>query len=70
MAEKPTQKMSQRERMLAGLLYNAADRELCEARIRAKHLTYLYNTCDPADMEKRAAIMKEIIGEQAEHKCF
>ena len=67
MAEKPTQKMSQRERMLAGLLYNAADRELCEARIRAKHLTYLYNTCDPADMEKRAAIMKEIIGEQAEH---
>ena len=41
MAEKPTQKMSQRERMLAGLLYNAADRELCEARIRAKHLTYL-----------------------------
>ena len=67
MAEKPTQQMTQRERMLAGLLYNAADQELCEARIRAKHLTYLYNTCDPADMEKRAAIMKELIGEQAEH---
>lgn len=47
-------------------MYNAADQELYEARIRAKHLTYLYNTCDPADMEKRAAIMKELIGEQAE----
>ena len=48
MAEKPAQQMTQRERMLAGLLYNAADQELCEARIRAKHLTYLYNTggCD------------------------
>ena len=60
------EQMTQRERMLAGLLYNAADQELYEARIRAKHLTYLYNTCDPADMEKRAAIMKELIGEQAE----
>lgn len=59
--------MTQKERMLAGMVYDASDGELNEARLRAKHLTYRYNQCDPTDMENRAAIMKELIGEQAEH---
>lgn len=58
--------MTQKERMLAGMLYDASDKDLHEARLRAKHLTHLYNTCDPVDMENRAAIMKELIGGQAE----
>lgn len=59
--------MTQKERMLAGLLYDPSDKELKDARRQAKHLTYLYNTCDPTDYERRAALMKELIGEQAEH---
>ena len=38
------EQMTQRERMLAGLLYNAADQELYEARIRAKHLSNVHLT--------------------------
>ena len=59
--------MNQKERMLAGMLYYPADKKLEEERFRAKHLTHLYNICDPIDFEKRASIMKELIGEQAEH---
>lgn len=59
--------MTQKERMLSGMLYYAGDKALSEERFRAKHLTYLYNTCDPTDFEKRGSIMKELIGEQAEH---
>lgn len=58
--------MTQRERMEAGLLYNSANEELFQARIRAKHLTFEFNRCDPADVEKRKEILRELMGEQAD----
>jgi maltose O-acetyltransferase len=53
---------SQRERMLAGELYIAADPELAAEMRHAAKLTQLFNTSDPADPLARVAVLRELVG--------
>lgn len=58
--------MTEREKMLSGLLYWAGDPELCQARDRAKRLTWRYNQLDPTDWDCRTALLKELLGHLGE----
>lgn len=53
--------MTEREKMVAGELYNPEDNELREARIRARELVYTYNMTRPRETERRGAILAELL---------
>ena len=50
------------EKMVRGELYDAADPELVERRLRARRLLQALNASDPADEAGRARILAELIG--------
>jgi len=54
--------MTEREKMLAGELYLAADPELVSARRRVRRLTRLYNATTEEDEEQRAELLRELFG--------
>jgi len=54
--------MSEKDNMLAGLFYNAADPELVQARQRVRRFLWQYNATDPADETGRAELLKQILG--------
>ena len=61
--------MTQRERMLAGKLYDAGDPALVEARLRARQLTHRFNTADPAGPDYAAsqlALLRQLLGRMGE----
>lgn len=53
---------SEREKMLAGELYRAADPELAEARLRARLLTQRYNQTLPNEHDLRADLLRQLFG--------
>jgi maltose O-acetyltransferase len=53
---------SQLERMLAGDLYNADNRELAEAGLKASGLTERFNQSRAHDTEERLRILRELLG--------
>jgi maltose O-acetyltransferase len=55
---------SEKERMLAGVLYRASDSELAAARARAHHLLRRYNRTDEHEREARAALLETLFGER------
>lgn len=57
---------TEKEKMLSGELYNAADAALVSARTNAKHLCRKFNASSPDDTESREQILKELIPVQAE----
>ncbi|PWM71734.1 MAG: acetyltransferase [Bacillota bacterium] len=59
--------MTEREKMLGGMLYNPADKELRAMQRRVRALTEKYNRAEPED---RPAIMREILGGCGEHFYF
>lgn len=52
--------MTEKEKMLAGELYNAADPTLVKDRARAKKLCQEFNTIDVTDYEGRLKILQEL----------
>lgn len=60
--------MTEKEKMLAGMFYNAADEELFDDRIRAKKLCKKFNELNPEAFKEREAILKELF--QTENKCY
>ncbi len=55
--------MTEREKMLAGMLYDATNcKELTQARQECKKLCKEYNDTDPLDEEKKHEIMGKILG--------
>jgi maltose O-acetyltransferase len=54
--------MSERDKMLAGELYDASDPALVEARIAARRLTQRFNALDPADVEARDDLLRRLLG--------
>ena len=54
--------ISEREKMLSGELYNAADPELATARLRARRLWRNYNATDPGDPLVRLSILNDLLG--------
>ncbi len=53
---------SQRERMLAGDLYDATDPELAAERHRARTLLRRFNAADPAEADAAHAILRQLLG--------
>ena len=53
--------MTEKEKMLAGMLYDASDPELVELLVKARKLARRYNLTDEDDVEKKEAILKELL---------
>jgi maltose O-acetyltransferase len=54
--------MTEREKMLAGELYVAADPELVALRRRARRLTRAYNETTEDEPERRVLLLRELLG--------
>lgn len=61
--------MREEERILAGLLFSPADPELRRIKQKTHNLNIDYNQTHEDEMEKRAAILREMLGELGEG-CF
>ncbi len=58
--------MNQKERMLAGLPYKAWMDGLLEERLENKEKIFEYNNLNPANIEERDKLIKEILGKTGE----
>lgn len=54
--------MTEREKMLAGLLYDCGDSELLAQWHKAKDLIKSYNQIDSSNLEEKNAILTELLG--------
>ena len=54
--------MTEKEKMLAGMVYSATDRELLEELNGVKEVIHLYNALSPADNLGRLGILKDLLG--------
>lgn len=59
--------MTEKEKMLAGELYDCADKELIDQWHKAKNLTRDYNQTDSEDLEKKNQILTELLGGRGEN---
>jgi maltose O-acetyltransferase len=57
----------EKDKMLAGELYNASDPVLLEDRSRALRLTYEFNQSHPDDLAKRGQILHSLFGKLGGH---
>src|SRR5262245_20669846 len=57
---------TEREKMLAGELYDPHDAELVAARTRARDLLWEFNATREAEEEKRRRILRELFGSGGE----
>ncbi len=62
------QKKTEKEKMLAGELYDAEDEELVADRERAKKLCQKFNNLATDDYEARTEVLKELF--QIDHECY
>ena len=58
--------MTEREKMVSGRFYKDSDPELVAARLRARQLTHAYNATGPDELDRRQALMKELLGATGE----
>lgn len=54
--------MTEKDKMLAGKVYDATDQELLRELAETRERIYDYNALRPSEMEKMRAILKEILG--------
>ncbi|MEB2783922.1 sugar O-acetyltransferase [Algoriphagus persicinus] len=54
--------MTEKEKMLAGELYQASDPELVSERLKARKLVKTLNDSDPEDSELRVSLVRKIFG--------
>ena len=59
--------MTEREKMLAGLLYDCGDAELLAQWHKAKNLVREYNSVCSEDAEKKEKILQELLGGKGEN---
>ena len=59
--------MTEKEKMLAGELYDCGDPELMKLWIRGKNLMQQYNTLDYSDKAEQLRILDELLGARGEH---
>lgn len=59
--------MSEKEKMIAGEIYNPADAQLYYERIKVKTLCQKYNQLIPSDTENRKKLLREIFGKVCTH---
>lgn len=53
--------MTEKEKMLAGMLYDPSDQELSALLVKARKLARRYNLMDEDETEKRTAVLKELL---------
>ncbi|MFJ8267476.1 maltose acetyltransferase domain-containing protein [Peribacillus asahii] len=58
---------TEKEKMLNGELYHAADPELLQERLNARRFTRLYNQTMETDDNKRTELLKELFGSTGEN---
>jgi len=54
--------MTERQKMLAGQLYDGSDKELVGLRERARQITGAYNSTRPAERDVRRALLNRLLG--------
>jgi len=54
--------MTERQKMLAGQLYDGGDKELVGLRERARQITGAYNSTRPAERDVRRALLNRLLG--------
>ena len=59
--------MTEKEKMLAGELYDCGDPELMELWMRGKNLMRQYNTLDYANTAEQSRILGELLGARGKH---
>lgn len=57
---------SEKQKMIAGALYNAMDQELKTDRLNARKLTRLFNHTTETDQGERTALLKQLFGSTGE----
>lgn len=62
--------MTERDKMLAGLMYSALDAELCDDRARAKELCFDYNHTRPSESCRLDSLLRELLGSVGENICL
>ena len=55
--------MTEKEKMLAGMVYSAIDKELLDELNAVKEIIHRYNALSPADNEGRLKILKGLLGD-------
>ena len=61
--------MTEKEKMIQGLLYDSADPELAASRTRAQEITKEYNQTEPANKTQRYDLLKSLFGHIGE-RCY
>ena len=59
--------MSEKEKMLAGKLYNANNEQLIEDRYKAKDICFEYNNLKPSDLVNRDKVIKKLFAKTGEN---
>jgi len=61
--------MTEKEKMLRGMLYYADDSALCADRVRAKELCHAYNQLRPSDAAGMRELLQQLLGKTGETFC-
>ena len=61
--------MTEKEKMLRGMLYDANDSALCADRVRAKELCHAYNQLRPSDAAGMRELLRQLLGKTGETFC-
>ncbi len=59
--------MTEREKMLSGMLYSPEDAELRKMHLKSKKLCYRYNKINPAKEKKLSKLIKKMLGKTGEN---
>ena len=59
--------MNEKEKMLAGLLYDSTAEELSNERLNAKKLCYEYNFLKPDEQDKKKEILNKLLGKTGDN---
>src|SRR5699024_12330545 len=62
--------MTEKEKMISGLLYDAHDKELVEARTFARQLAIDYNRTNEHEQKERQEILNKLLGSIGENVLF
>ncbi|WP_445486858.1 maltose O-acetyltransferase [Niallia sp. 03133] len=61
---------TEKEKMLAGELYDPSDQELVEGRLNARELVGQYNITTVFEKEKRSEILQKLLGSSTDSKAY
>ena len=62
--------MTEKEKMLAGEVYSAVDKELLKELNEVKDFIYEYNSLRPSETGKRLEILKKLLGHIGDDKIL